>query len=333
MKFIDEAYIKVIGGNGGDGCISFLREKNIAYGGPDGGNGNNGGNVFISTDKNINTLIEYNFKKIFQAEHGGNGKGCNCTGKRGKDLVIKVPVGTRILNTDTNIIVKDMIYNHQIVIVAKGGLPGLGNNRFKSSINRAPYKKTNGTKGEINNLKLQLILLADVGMLGLPNSGKSTLTRSISSSKTKIAHYPFTTLVPNLGVVKVNNNNFTIADIPGLIKGASSGRGLGINFLKHLERCKLLLHLVDLLPIYNNPIENITILLNELKQYSYKLFIKPQWLIFNKSDLISSNNAKKIVDNVINKLNWTNKYYIISAINNIGTLNLSLNIEKFINKT
>ena len=249
MKFVDEAIIRVEAGDGGNGIISFLREKFVSKGGPNGGDGGDGGDVYLVADENLNTLVDYQFEKFHRAERGENGGSVNCTGKRGKDLELRVPVGTRAVDVDTDEVLGDLTRNGQRLRLAKGGWHGLGNARFASSTNRAPRKKTNGTPGEIRNLRLELLLLADVGLLGLPNAGKSTLIRAVSAAKPKVADYPFTTLVPNLGVVRVESHrSFVIADIPGLIEGAAEGAGLGIQFLKHLERCRLLLHVVDVLP-------------------------------------------------------------------------------------
>ncbi|SPP32058.1 GTPase Obg [Arsenophonus endosymbiont of Aleurodicus floccissimus] len=289
MKFVDEAKILVIAGDGGNGCVSFRREKYIPKGGPDGGDGGDGGDIYLLADENLNTLIDYRFETIFQAERGQNGQSRDCTGKRGQDKTIKVPVGTRIRDFSTRKIVGDMTRHGQRLMVAKGGFHGLGNTRFKSSVNRAPRQKTMGTKGETRELLLELILLADVGMLGMPNAGKSTFIRSVSAAKSKVADYPFTTLVPSLGVVRMDSEqSFVIADIPGLIEGAAEGIGLGIRFLKHLERCTILLHLIDICPIDgSDPAQNAKIIDAELEKYSEKLAQKPRWLVFNKIDLLT----------------------------------------------
>ncbi|AKZ66162.1 Obg family GTPase CgtA [Candidatus Palibaumannia cicadellinicola] len=335
MKFIDEAAIVVTAGNGGSGCVSFRRAKGITLGSPEGGNGGDGGNVWLQADENINTLIDYHFEKNFFAENGKKGQGSNCTGKSGKDLIVKVPVGTRVLDQNNNEIICDMIFHNQRFLVAKGGFHGLGNTHFKSSINRIPRQKTDGTKGEIRQLKLELILLADVGLLGLPNAGKSTFLRAVSAAKPKVANYPFTTLVPNLGVVKIKkNNSFIMADIPGLIKGAADGAGLGTRFLKHLERCRLLLHLVDLEPIdQSDPLENANIIRNELKYYNEKLANKPCWLVFTKVDLFRNktklqDKAQAIAEIFNNKTKYN--YYLISSANNYGIKLLCLDIMMFI---
>ncbi|CAL4323116.1 Obg family GTPase CgtA [Buchnera aphidicola] len=334
MKFIDEAVINVIAGNGGNGCISFRREKYIPKGGPNGGDGGNGGNIWIISDRNLNTLVEYRFKKNFIAKNGENGKGKNCSGKNASDIFIKVPIGTRIINYKTQEIIIDLINNQQKVLVAKGGWRGLGNSRFKSSTNRTPRKRTMGTDGENRILVLELRLLADVGTLGLPNAGKSTFVSKVSNAHTKIAEYPFTTIRPILGEVIIENKNrFTIADIPGLIKNASNGIGLGIKFLKHLERCKILLHIVDLVPIDNsNPINNIKIIINELKKYSLKLYNKPRWLILNKIDLLNQKDLKDIKIKIKENFKKEKKIYFISCFNKKNINSLCLDIFNFLKK-
>ncbi|HEY7865677.1 MAG TPA: GTPase ObgE, partial [Psychromonas sp.] len=249
MKFVDEAKIKVDAGDGGNGCIGFRTEKYIPRGGPNGGDGGDGGDVYLQADENLNTLVDFRFVRFYDAERGENGQTRDCTGSRGKDKIVKVPVGTRCRDDDTGEVLGDLTRDGQKLMVAKGGFHGLGNARFKSSTNRAPRQKTDGTPGEVRNLLLELLLLADIGMLGLPNAGKSTFIRSVSAAKPKVADYPFTTLVPNLGVVSMGyGRSFVIADIPGLIEGASDGAGLGTRFLRHLERCRVLLHMIDLLP-------------------------------------------------------------------------------------
>ena len=315
MKFIDEALIRVEAGDGGNGCASFRREKYIPKGGPDGGDGGDGGDVYLIADENLNTLIDYRFEKRFAAERGENGRSANCTGHRGKDITLRVPVGTRAIDNDTQEIIGDLTKNGMRLLVAKGGYHGLGNTRFKSSINRAPRQKTMGTPGEKRDLLLELMLLADVGMLGLPNAGKSTFIRAVSAAKPKVADYPFTTLVPSLGVVKVDDNrSFVIADIPGLIEGASEGAGLGIRFLKHLERCRVLIHLVDINPIDNSdPADNVAIIESELFQYSESLADKPRWLVFNKIDTMSDEEVHARAEEIAGRLGWEEDYYLISA--------------------
>ncbi|QIZ52487.1 Obg family GTPase CgtA [Dickeya zeae] len=332
MKFVDEATILVVAGDGGNGCVSFRREKYIPNGGPDGGDGGDGGDVYLLADENLNTLIDYRFEKSFRAERGQNGQSRDCTGKRGKDITIKVPVGTRVLDQSTGEVLGDMTRNQQKLMVAKGGWHGLGNSRFKSSVNRAPRQKTNGTPGEERELLLELLLLADVGMLGLPNAGKSTFIRAVSAAKPKVADYPFTTLVPSLGVVRMDSEkSFVVADIPGLIEGASEGAGLGIRFLKHLERCRVLLHLIDLAPIdESDPIENAKVIVNELQQYSASLAEKPRWLVFNKVDLLEKSEAESRAKAIATALGWEGKYYLISAANREGVNALCWDVMNFL---
>ncbi|AHF78454.1 GTPase involved in cell partioning and DNA repair [Sodalis praecaptivus] len=333
MKFVDEAAILAAAGDGGNGCVSFRREKYIPRGGPDGGDGGDGGDVWLLADENLNTLIDYRFEKNFRAERGQNGQSRDCTGKRGKDIVIKVPVGTRVLDLGTNEVMGDMTRHEQRLMVAKGGFHGLGNTRFKSSVNRAPRQKTDGTKGEIREIQLELMLLADVGMLGLPNAGKSTFIRAVSAAKPKVADYPFTTLVPSLGVVRMDNEqSFVVADIPGLIEGAADGAGLGIRFLKHLERCRVLLHLIDLAPVdESDPVENARIIVTELERYSEKLAAKPRWLVFNKADLLGAEEAAARAKAIAEALGWETQYYLISAANRDGVKALCWDVMAFIN--
>ncbi|MBS0969190.1 Obg family GTPase CgtA [Chimaeribacter arupi] len=333
MKFVDEATILVVAGDGGNGCVSFRREKYIPKGGPDGGDGGDGGDVYLLADENLNTLIDYRFEKSFRAERGENGQSRDCTGKRGKDITIKVPVGTRIIDQGTGEVVGDLTRHQQRLMVAKGGFHGLGNTRFKSSVNRTPRQKTMGTPGEKRDINLELLLLADVGMLGLPNAGKSTFIRAVSAAKPKVADYPFTTLVPSLGVVRMDSEqSFVVADIPGLIEGASEGAGLGIRFLKHLERCRVLLHLVDIAPIdESNPVENARVIINELKQYSEKLSEKPRWLVFNKVDLLDDEEAEARAKAIAEEMGWEGKYYLISAANRAGVNALCWDVMSFLN--
>ncbi|EKA7352757.1 Obg family GTPase CgtA [Vibrio vulnificus] len=331
MKFVDEAVIKVQAGDGGNGVVSFWREKFVTKGGPDGGDGGDGGDVYIQADENLNTLIDYRFQRFYEAERGQNGSGGNCTGKRGKDITLRVPIGTRAVDIHTNEIVAEVAEHGKKVMVAKGGWHGLGNTRFKSSVNRAPRQKTMGTKGEIRELRLELLLLADVGMLGLPNAGKSTFIRAVSAAKPKVADYPFTTLIPSLGVVSVvPEKSFVVADIPGLIEGAADGAGLGIRFLKHLERCRVLLHMIDIFPIdQSDPVQNALTILDELEQYSEKLANKPRWLVFNKVDLVSEEQADEIIQEVIDALGWEEQYFKISAVNRQGTKELCYKLADF----
>lgn len=321
MKFVDEAEIRVEAGDGGNGVVSFRREKYIPKGGPDGGDGGDGGDVYLEADENLNTLIDYRFERFHRAERGENGAGKNCTGKRGADLVLKVPVGTRATDVDTGEVIGDLTKHGQRRMVAKGGFHGLGNARFKSSTNRAPRQKTMGTPGEIRTLKLELMLLADVGLLGMPNAGKSTFIRSVSAAKPKVADYPFTTLVPNLGVVRpAPHATFVIADIPGLIEGAAEGAGLGIRFLKHLERCRLLLHLVDIAPYdESDPAEQAVKIVNELEKYDAELASKPRWLVVNKVDLLTAEEVNERIQQIKDALAWDGPVYQISGLTHQGT--------------
>ncbi|RUO33532.1 Obg family GTPase CgtA [Aliidiomarina sanyensis] len=316
MKFVDEVDIRVEAGDGGNGCVSFRREKFIPKGGPDGGDGGDGGDVWLVADENLNTLIDYRFERLHRAVRGQNGMGRNCTGKRGEDKVLSVPVGTRIKDLDTGEVLGDLTRHGQRLMVAKGGFHGLGNTRFKSSTNRAPRQRTDGTKGEHRNLLLELLLLADVGLLGMPNAGKSTLIRSVSAAKPKVADYPFTTLTPNLGVVRLSaSQSFVIADIPGLIEGAADGAGLGIQFLKHLERCGLLLHLIDVAPYDgSDPAEVAVTIINELGQYSPELAEKPRWLVLNKTDLLQPEALAEVRARVVEALEWDGPVYELSAL-------------------
>ncbi|PSJ43983.1 GTPase ObgE [Zobellella endophytica] len=334
MKFVDEAEIRIEAGDGGNGCVSFRREKYIPNGGPDGGDGGDGGDVYLLADENLNTLIDYHFERFHRAERGENGRGGNCTGKRGKDLVLTVPVGSRAKDEMTGEILGDLTRHGQKLLIAKGGFHGLGNTRFKSSVNRAPRKKTNGTPGEVRNVLLELLLLADVGLLGLPNAGKSTFIRSVSAAKPKVADYPFTTLVPNLGVVRCDGQkSFVVADIPGLIEGAADGAGLGIRFLKHLERCRVLLHMIDVLPVDgSDPADNADIIVNELAQYSAELAAKPRWLVFNKLDLVLEEEADEIIERVIEMLDWQGPVFRICAISKDGTRELTQALMGFLDE-
>ncbi len=332
MKFVDEAEIRVEAGDGGNGVVGFRREKYIPKGGPDGGDGGDGGSVYLEADENLNTLIDYRFERFHRAQRGQNGQGSNCTGRKGEDLILKVPVGTRATDKETAETLGDLTKHGQRLKVAQGGFHGLGNARFKSSTNRAPRQKSNGTPGEIRNLSLELMLLADVGLLGMPNAGKSTFIRSVSAAKPKVADYPFTTLVPNLGVVRLDSQaSFVIADIPGLIEGASDGAGLGIQFLKHLERCRILMHLVDILPAdQSDPVENALSIIHELEQYSPKLASKPRWLVFNKTDLMLEEEADELCQSIADQMGWEEDYYQISAFNKHGTMEICQDIMDFL---
>lgn len=322
MKFVDEATIKVTAGNGGNGCMSFRREKFVPFGGPDGGDGGDGGSVYLQAVEGLNTLIDFRYQRSFNAQNGQSGMGSNCTGKRGDDLVIHVPVGTMVYEAETGELLGDINHPNDRLIVAQGGFHGLGNTRYKSSINRAPRKTSNGTEGESRTLRLELRVLADVGLLGLPNAGKSTLIRAVSSAKPKVADYPFTTLHPGLGVVSVSpHKSFVMADIPGLIEGASEGAGLGIRFLKHLSRTCILLHVIDIAPLdESDPISSAKAIINELAAYSPELLDKPRWLVLNKIDMIPDEiERQKVIQHIIDGLNWNGKVFAISAIRSEGT--------------
>lgn len=331
MKFIDEATIRIYAGDGGNGIASFRREKYEPMGGPNGGDGGKGGSIFIESDENINTLIDFRFVKNYRAKRGENGKSSECYGAKGEDLVLRVPVGTVVTDAQSGQILADFEKHGDRKIFAKGGKGGLGNVHFKSSTNRAPRQCTEGESGEELELYLELKVLADVGLLGMPNAGKSSFIRSISSAKPKVADYPFTTLQPNLGVVRVDNEkSFVVADIPGLIKGAANGYGLGHQFLRHLDRTKLLLHIVDIAPFDEtiDPSEEALSIIKELKGYSESLFNKDRWLVLNKIDLTS--NLDDIKEELIGKMNWKNKIFCISAINGEGCKELIYEIMKHI---
>ncbi|WP_426359799.1 Obg family GTPase CgtA [Pseudocolwellia sp. HL-MZ19] len=332
MKFVDEVEIRVEAGDGGNGCVSFRKEKYIEFGGPNGGDGGDGGDVYLMADESLNTLIDYRFERFHRAKRGENGRSRDCTGRGSEDLILKVPVGTRTVDVDTGEQLGDLTQHEQKLLVAKGGWHGLGNSRFKSSTNRAPRQKSDGTPGEIRNLQLELLLLADVGLLGLPNAGKSTLIRSVSAAKPKVADYPFTTLVPNLGVVRLDSQrSFVIADIPGLIEGAADGAGLGTQFLKHLERCRILLHIIDILPADgSDPLENALTIISELEQHSPELAGKPRWVVFNKLDLLLEDEAQEVMDRVIEGLAWEGHIQSISAFAKTGTEKLCYNVMDFI---
>ncbi len=321
MKFVDEAKIKVLAGKGGNGCLSFRREKYIAKGGPDGGDGGDGGSVYLRADSALNTMVDYRFQRTYQAENGEGGKGKNMTGAKGEDLYLPVPVGTTVLDEDTGEILGDLSKEGQELLVAQGGYHGLGNTRFKSSTNRAPRQTSPGSEGEVRSLKLELQVLADVGLLGLPNAGKSTLIRAVSSARPKVADYPFTTLVPNLGVVKVQaHRSFVVADIPGLIEGASEGAGLGIRFLRHLTRNRLLLHLVDVAPYDGtDPADSAAVIAQELELFSPALAERERWLVLNKTDLLDAEQLAERRAAILEALNWGGRVYELSAISGQGT--------------
>ncbi|MGI9201180.1 MAG: Obg family GTPase CgtA [Woeseiaceae bacterium] len=322
MKFVDEASIRVVAGNGGHGCLSFRREKYIERGGPDGGDGGHGGSVYLVADPALNTLADFRMARKFKAEVGQGGSGRNKTGKSGDDLEIHIPCGTVVNDVDTGETICDLTEPGQRQMVAEGGRGGLGNTRFKSSVNRAPRKTTNGTQGEARHLALELKVLADVGLLGMPNAGKSTLITAMSSAKPRIADYPFTTLHPNLGVVRVGRlQSFVMADIPGLIEGASTGAGLGIQFLKHLQRTGLLLHLVDIAPIDPelNPADEVLAIAKELSNFSEDLADKPRWLVINKIDLLPADELATAREKLLSALNWSGPVFEVSAATGEGT--------------
>jgi GTP-binding protein len=319
MKFIDEATIEVRAGDGGNGCVSFRREKYIPRGGPDGGDGGDGGSVYLQAVSSINTLIDFRHTRKFIAERGGNGAGRNCTGKSGDDLVVDVPVGTIVHEEETGELIGDLVRDGQRLLVAKGGFHGLGNARYKSSTNRSPRQSKPGTPGEKRRLHLELKLLADVGLLGLPNAGKSTLISAVSSARPRIADYPFTTLYPNLGVVRASaHRSFVMADVPGLIEGAAGGAGLGIQFLKHLSRTHLLLHLLDMGP-NADPVADATTIVAELQQYDDALAGRDRWLVLNKTDLIPADECDQRCREVVDALHWRGPVFAISALARTGT--------------
>jgi len=331
MKFIDEATIRVFAGDGGNGIASFRREKYEPMGGPNGGDGGRGGSIHVESDENINTLVDFRFVKNYRAKRGENGRSAECYGAKGADLILRVPVGTVITEKQSGEVLADFEIHGERRIIANGGKGGLGNVHFKSSTNRAPRQCTQGEPGEEFELYLELKVLADVGLLGMPNAGKSSLIRSISAAKPKVADYPFTTLQPNLGVVRVDNErSFVVADIPGLIEGAADGHGLGHQFLRHLDRTKLLLHLIDIAPFDESvdPAKEADAIVNELKKYSMDLFNKPRWLVLNKIDLTSK--VDQIQNEIKNKMQWSGKIFCISAINGNGCRELTFEIMKHI---
>jgi GTP-binding protein len=325
MQFIDEAIIKVEAGNGGNGCSSFLRMKFMPFGGPDGGDGGDGGTIYIQADEGLNTLVDYRFMRSYRAKSGEKGRGRNCSGKAGEDLFLRVPVGTMIYDEDTNELIADLTHNVQSACVAQGGRHGVGNARFKSSVNRSPRRTIPGTPGEKRNLRLELKVLADVGLVGMPNAGKSTLVHALSAARPIVADYPFTTLFPSLGLVRVaQHQSFVLADIPGLIEGAAEGAGLGIRFLKHVSRTRLLLHMVDILPSdESDPVANITAISQELQKYSPELAKKERWLVLNKVDLLPPEEADALCADIVKRLGWKGKTFKISGLSHQGTQDLA----------
>ncbi|QAX82281.1 GTPase Obg [Candidatus Pseudomonas adelgestsugas] len=332
MQFVDEAFIRVKAGDGGNGCMSFRREKFIENGGPNGGDGGNGGSIYIIADANLNTLVDYRYTRYFDASCGSNGGSANCTGKKGEHLVLRVPVGTTIIDSSSQEVIGDLTRSGQNLMIVQGGWHGLGNTRFKSSTNRAPRQTTLGKPGGQRDLKLEMKVMADVGLLGLPNAGKSTLIRSVSDAKPKVADYPFTTLIPNLGVVKVDSwKSFVIADIPGLIAGASDGVGLGMRFLKHLSRTRLLLHLVDIAPLDEACASDAAeVIINELTKFSPALAQRDRWLVLNKCDQILEEEHEERVKEIVNHIEWKGPVYVISAVLKKGTERLIFDIVRYL---
>lgn len=332
MKFIDEAKIQVEAGKGGNGACSFLRLKFMPFGGPDGGNGGDGGSVFLQADESLNTLIDYRYIHTYRAENGEKGSGSDCTGKSGEDLVLRVPVGTMVYDDDTDELIVDLIHHEQRACVAKGGRHGVGNARFKSSVNRAPRRTIPGQEGEKRHLRLELKVLADVGLVGMPNAGKSTLISAMSAARPKVADYPFTTLYPYLGVVSVGRyRSFVIADLPGLIEGAAEGAGLGIRFLKHVARTELLFHVVDVMPTdETDPVENVKAIANELGKYSEDLLKKERWLVLNKIDLLPPDEVDAVCKDIVKRLRWKGKVFQISGLAHEGIQELAKQAMSYI---
>ena len=335
MKFIDEATIEVHAGKGGDGSASFRREKFVPRGGPDGGDGGRGGSIHAVADRNINTLVDYRFARIHRAKNGEPGRGSDCYGKSAEDIVLRVPVGTVVCDLDNGDVIADLAAHEQRALLAQGGNGGLGNLHFKSSTNRAPRQFTRGMPGESRKLKLELKGLADVGLLGMPNAGKSTFIRAVSAARPKVADYPFTTLHPNLGVVRVDQNrSFVVADIPGLIEGAAEGAGLGHQFLRHLQRTRLLLHLVDVAPFDadTDPVAEARAIVSELRKYDEALFRKPRWLALNKADLVPAAERAAVTQKFIADFGWEGKSFIISALTGEGCREFTYAIMEYLDK-
>jgi GTP-binding protein len=333
MKFVDEALIEVIAGDGGNGIASFRREKYVPRGGPDGGDGGRGGSIYLRADRNINTLIDYRYARIHRARRGENGRGADKYGRGADDVVLRVPVGTVVLDAEDGSRLADLAADGQAALVAKGGVGGLGNIHFKSSTNRAPRQHTDGEKGEHRRLRLELRVLADVGLLGMPNAGKSTLIRAISAARPKVADYPFTTLAPSLGVVRVDDQrSFVVADIPGLIEGAAEGAGLGHQFLRHLQRTRLLLHVVDLAPLdgESDPVSDARAIVRELGRYDAALGKKPRWLVLNKIDLIDPDRRDREVAEFVRRFRWKGPVFAVSAINGGGCRELVYAVQAWL---
>lgn len=333
MKFVDEARLKVQAGNGGRGSTSFRREKFVPFGGPDGGDGGNGGSVYLRATPGINTLVDFRIERTYKAQSGEGGSGNDCTGRGGEDLYIPVPVGTIVREADTGEELGDLVREGEALLVARGGKGGWGNTRFKSSTNRAPRQFGPGLPGEKRTLELELKLIADVGLLGLPNAGKSTLIRAVSAARPKVADYPFTTLHPNLGVVSVSQHrSFVMADIPGLIEGAAEGAGLGIQFLKHLQRTRVLLHLVDIAPPDPDadPVKDARAIVGELKKSSPELAKKPRWLVLNKRDLLPDAEAQKRAKEIVRRLRYRGPWFLVSGATGRGTREMAEEVMRFL---
>ncbi len=333
MKFIDEATIQVLAGKGGDGVASFRREKFIPKGGPDGGDGGRGGNIFAIADRNINTLIDYRFARIYRAKNGQNGQGSDRYGKSAGDIILRMPIGTVVKDINTGETIADLVHHQQKILLAKGGEGGIGNLHFKSSTNRAPRQFTYGEPGQEFELKLELKVLADVGLLGMPNAGKSTLIRAVSAARPKVADYPFTTLEPNLGMIRIDQNrSFVMADIPGLIEGAAEGIGLGHRFLKHLTRTRLLLHVIDMAPLNEDTdlVHEARALVKELQKYDQALYEKPRWLVLNKTDMMPEEQRAELCRQFVDKLGWEDKYFMISALTGEGCKRLTYEIMDYL---
>ncbi len=335
MKFIDEATIQAFAGNGGDGSASFRREKFVPRGGPDGGDGGRGGSIYALSDRNLNTLIDYRYERVYRAPHGERGSGSDCYGRGGEDLVLRVPVGTVIRDVATGELLADLAQEGQRALIARGGRGGLGNLHFKSSTNRAPRQFTHGEAGEARELYLELKVLADVGLLGMPNAGKSTLIRAVSAARPKVADYPFTTLHPNLGVVRIDDNrSFVVADVPGLIEGAAEGAGLGHQFLRHLQRTRLLLHVVDLAPFdpHADPVREAKAIVAELKKYDPSLHAKPRWLVLNKVDMLDDEERARRVQDFLRRCRYKGPHFVISALTGEGCRELCYAVMQYLER-
>ena len=333
MRFVDEVEISVEAGDGGNGCVGFRREKYIPLGGPDGGDGGDGGSVYLVASDNLNTLVDFRYHAVHRAEPGQKGMGRNCTGRSGADCYVRVPTGTEVFDSSTGELIGDLVVSDDSLLVAKGGFHGLGNARFKSSTNRAPRKATRGTPGERRLLRLELKVIADVGLLGMPNAGKSSLIRAISSAHPKVADYPFTTIQPNLGVVRVSAlHSFVVADIPGVIEGASRGVGLGLQFLKHLSRTRLILHIVDVYPSVGDPVTHINTLIDEMAAWSSDLAEKPKWLVLNKIDLLPEDGAQSKCEEILDRLEWNEPGFMISTLTGAGLTELKCAISDYLDK-